>query len=427
MKKDLSSTLRMGRYLLLICCISVFSARSAPAQSFDLLLKGGHVIDPANGIDARMDVAIDDGKIALVTEDIPASEAEQLVDAAGFYITPGLIDLHSHHYYGTQPHSDYSNGFWALPPDGFTFRAGVTTAVDGGGAGWRDFRHFKEQVIDRSDTRILAFLNLLGRGMKNRDVLSQNMNDMDPKMTALVARQYDEIVGIKIAHYRGDTWEPFHRAVQAGEEAGIPVMVDFSGAESPLSLEGLLLDVLRPGDIYTHIYSMVDGSVIDESGTLREGMLQAQQQGTILDVGHGAGSFHYPVAVPATEQGLWPNTISTDLHASSMNGGAKDMANTMSKMLNLGMSLQEVIEASTWTPAQVIQREELGHLSEGAVADVAVFNLLEGDFGYLDVRENLMPGRHKLQAELTIRAGEVVWDLNGMAGNLWREDLSVVD
>ncbi|MEX2657137.1 MAG: amidohydrolase/deacetylase family metallohydrolase [Balneolales bacterium] len=403
--------------LSLFLSFSLMPVEAVQAQSYDMLLKGGHVIDPGNGIDAPMDVAIADGKIAQVAEDIPASGAGQVVDAAGYYITPGLLDIHSHHYYGTEPNSDYSNGFWSVPPDGFTFRAGVTTVVDAGGAGWRNFRHFKEQVIDRSDTRVLAFLNIVGHGMKDRDVIEQNMNDMDPKMTMLVARRYDEIVGIKIAHYRGHIREPFRRAVQAGEQAGIPVMVDFAGVESPLSLEELLLEICRPGDIYTHTYSMVDGSVINENGTLREGMLQAQQQGTIFDVGHGGGSFYYSVAVPATEQGLWPNTISTDLHTNSMNDGMKDMANMASKMLNLGMSLQEVIEASTWTPARVIQREELGHLSEGAEADIAVFSLREGDFGFLDVRNKVLKGTRKLEAELTLRAGEVVWDLNGLAGD----------
>lgn len=418
----------MGRTLLLICILALLGhGKAVQAQDYDLLLKGGHVIDPKNGIDEPMDVAVKDGRIARVAADIPAAHAERVADVSGLYVTPGLIDIHSHNFYGTDPNAYLSDGFSALPPDGFTFRAGVTTVVDVGGAGWRNFTQFKEQVIDRSKTRVLSFLNIVGSGMKGVVPIEQNVADMDAKMTALVARRHPEVVGVKIAHYHGHEWEPYHRAVEAGDKAGIPVMVDFGGAEPALPLATLLLEVLRPGDIYTHAYgggSTGHGdreSVLDGSGKLRDGMLEAQQRGIIFDVGHGGGSFFYPVAVPAFQQGLKPNTISTDFHTGSMNGGMKDMLNVASKMLNMDMSLQEVIAASTWKPAQVIQREELGHLSEGAEADIAVLELLEGEFGFLDSRRLLKPGTQKLETELTVRAGEVVWDLNGLAAPLWDE------
>ncbi len=291
-----------------------------------------------------------------------------------------------------------------------------------GGAGWRNFQQFKDQVIDRSQTRVLAFINIAADGMSG--VAEQNLADMDPRMTSIVANQHPEIVGVKIAHYNGRDWEPYHRTVEAAERANVPVMVDFGGAIPALSIDSLLNDVLRPGDIYTHVYGggvEVRQAVIDDDGNLRDGMLEAQENGLIFDVGHGGGSFFYSVAVPAIEQGLWPNTISTDIHIGSMNGGMKNMANLMSKFMNLGMSLQEVIEASTWKPAQVIQREELGHLSEGAVADIAIFSLHEGDFGYIDSRGFSLPGSEKLQPELTIRAGNVVWDLNGLAATPFEE------
>lgn len=409
--------------ILLSGCLLFVLPIPIQAQLYDLLLKDGHMIDPKNGIDAPMDIAIAERKIARVAVDIPESGAGQVVDVSGLYITPGLIDIHSHNYYGTEPHSAYSNGFNALPPDGFTFRAGVTTVVDVGGSGWRNFRHFKEQVIERSQTRVLAFLNIVGRGMKG-GVIEQNLNDMDPKMTALVANRNEEIVGVKIAHYSGHEWEPYHQAVKAAELAGIPVMVDFGGANPPLPLKTLLLEVLRPGDIYTHAFSQPGSSrqaIVDGNGNPRPGMLEAQKRGIIFDVGHGQASFAYSVAVPAFEQGLWPNTISTDIHRNSMNAGMKDMSNLMSKLLNLGMTLQEVIEASTWTPAQAIQREDLGHLSKGAVADIAVFNLRKGDFGFLDAHGYLKTGNQKLEAELTVRAGDIVWDLNGLAASVWSE------
>jgi dihydroorotase len=413
---------------LLIAVLTGFHAGDIQAQSYDLLIKGGHVIDAKNNIDEPMDVAVLDGKIAEVAQDISASEAARVVDATGMYVTPGLIDIHGHHFHGTVPNAYLSNSFTALPPDGFTFRAGVTTAVDVGGPGWTDFRLFKEQVIDRSRTRVLAFINIVGVGMKGVVPYEQNLNDMDPKMTALVANQFsDYIVGVKVAHYSGHEWEPYKRTVEAAEQAGIPIMVDFGGAEPPLPLEELFFDVLRPGDIYTHAYGGgMTGhggrqSVTDENGVLRPRMLEAQEHGIIFDVGHGGGSFFYEIAIPATEQGLWPNTISTDLHTGSMNDGMKDMLNVVSNMMALGMPIQDAIRASTWAPAQVIQREELGNLDVGTEADIAVFSLREGEFGFLDSRGYVIDGDEKLETELTVRAGRVVYDLNGIAAPRWGE------
>lgn len=398
------------------------------AQQYDILLKGGHVIDPKNDVDGPLDIAIRDGLISQVASNIPSSSAESVVDVRGMYVTPGFIDIHSHHFHGTNPHTGIMDGFSSLPVDGFTLRAGVTTVVDPGSPGWRNFREYKERVIDRSRTRVLAMLNIVGHGMRPAIPYQQNYNDMNPKMTAMVANQYPEIVGVKIGHYRSGNWEPYRWAVEAGNLADIPVMVDFGGAEVALSLDTLFFEVLRPGDIYTHAFgggmtSHGDRQAIVhlEDGTLRSRMFEAQERGIIFDIGFGGGSFFYEVAVPATEQNFWPNTISTDLHTGSMNGGMKNMANAVSTVMNLGMPLQEAIKASTWKPAQVIQREDLGHLSVGAEADIAVFRLLEGDFGFQDSRRNVIPGNEKLEVELTLRAGRVVWDLNGITSSRWSE------
>jgi len=410
--------------LVLIFVIVSFAVSLATAQQYDILLKGGHLIDPRNDIDEQMHIAVSEGKIERVNKNISTSSAQTVIDISGLYVTPGLIDMHVHVFHGTIPDAYLSNSFTSVKPDGFTFRSGVTTVVDVGDAGWKNFDIFKQQVIDRSKTRVLAFLNIIGSGMKG-GVIEQNMNDMDPKMTALVAKQHPEIVGIKIAHYNGHDWEPYHRTVKAGEMADIPIMVDFGSAEPPLSLKTLFHEKLRPGDIYTHMYgggTPGRQAVIDENNKLRDGMLEARERGIIFDIGHGGGSFFYKVAMPAFEQGLKPNTISTDLHTGSMNDGMKNMLNVMSKLMDMGMSLDETIMASTWKPAQVIQREDLGHLSVGAVADIAVLNLREGDFGFQDARENLNPGNKKLEAELTLRAGDIVWDLNGLAAPLWNED-----
>lgn len=415
----------MNRSVALIVGMLLGIAGQSPAQEYELLIKGGHVIDPRNQIDGPMDVAVSDGAVALVAADIPATSASRVVDASGMYVTPGFLDIHSHNYHGVDPNAAYSDGFNSLPPDGFTFRSGVTTVVDVGGSGWRNFRHFKEQVIDRSQTRVLAFLNIVGRGMKGGAV-EQNLEDMDPGQTARVARLHPEtIVGVKLAHYSGHRWDQVDRLIEAGTLADIPVMVDFGSADPPLSLRTLLMEKFRPGDIYTHMYASINGreAVVDERNAhrLRPGTLEAQQRGVIFDVGHGGSSFAYSIAVPALEQGLKPNTISTDMHTGSMNAGMKDMSNVMSKLLNLGLTLREVVTAATWKPAQVIRREDLGHLSKGAGADITLFTVRQGDFGFMERANGVKRmGTQKLEVELTLREGTVRWDLNGISAPLFR-------
>ena len=394
-----------------------YSSSNSNAQEIDLLLAGGNVIDPKNEINEVLDVAIKDGKIVQIGKNIKADNAKVTIDAKGLYVSPGIIDIHAHVFHGTVPNAYLSNSFSSLPPDGFTFRVGVTTIVDAGGAGWRNFRTFKDQTIDRSKTRVLGFLNIVGSGMSG-GAYEQNMDDMNSKLTAMVAKQFkNDIVGIKLAHYSGPEWFPTEQAVEAGRLADVPVMVDFGGHEPELSLESLFMEKLRPGDIFTHCYGHVNGRIpiVNDDGKLEGFALKAQQRGIVFDVGHGGGSFRYDQAVPAIAQGLKPNSISTDLHTGSMNGGMKDMLNVMSKFLNLGLTLEEVIEASTWSPAQIIQREELGSLSEGGIADLAVFSIEEGAYGFVDVTKKRMSGDQKLVCELTIKDGKVVWDLNGIS------------
>jgi dihydroorotase len=391
-------------------------------QEIDLLLKGGHVIDPKNQIDSKMDVAIVNGKIAQVAPDIPVKNAKMIADVTGLIVTPGLIDMHVHVFQGTEPDAYIADGLTSLPPDGFTFRAGVTTVVDAGSSGWRNFRQFKKQTIDRSQTRVLALLNIVGNGMVGR-FEEQDVTDMNPVQTAhMIKRLFpDIIVGIKAAHYWGD-FTQVDRAVEAGNLANVPVMVDFGERNPPLSIEELFMKRLRPGDMFTHTYSYGPANretVVDENGKVKPFVLEAQKRGIIFDVGHGGGAFSWRQAVPAMKQGFRPNVISTDLHADSMNGGMKDLSNVMSKFLNMGMSIQDVVLRTTWNPANVINRKELGNLSVGADADVAVFNIRKGDFGFIDVRKTKLKGTQKLETELTVRAGKVVWDLNGISTPVW--------
>jgi len=409
--------------LILLFFVSIASAQMAQAQMIDILLKGGHVIDSKNKIDSQMDVAIVDGKIFQVAPDIPVINVKNVVDVSGMYVTPGLIDMHVHAFHGTDPGSYIADGWDALPPDGFTFRAGVTTVVDAGSSGWRNFRVFKEQTIDRSQTRVLAFLNIVGVGMSGR-FEEQDVTDMNPLMTSYMIHRLfpDILVGVKSAHYWGGDFTQVDRAVEAGNLANVPVMVDLGEHHPPLSIEELFMKHLRPGDIWTHTYANApkDREVpVDENGKVKPFIFEAQKRGIIFDVGHGGGAFHWSQAIPSIQQGFIADVISSDLHIGSMNSGMKDMANLLSKFLNMGLSIQDVILRATWKPAIVIKRPDLGNLSAGGVADVAVFSLRKGDFGFLDVGGKKMKGTQRLEAELTIRAGKIVWNLNGIGAPIW--------
>ena len=400
-------------------CLLLFGSLAAAQPRYELLLKGGRVIDPKNNLNGTMDVAIAAGKIARVATGIPAAEAQKVIDVGGLIVTPGLVDIHVHVYAGTGMKGAYS-GDNSVYPDGFTFRSGVTTVVDAGSSGWRNFGDFKDHVIDRSKTRVLALLNIVGRGMGG-GAIEQNPQDMDAEATAKTARQYPEIVvGVKTAHYAGPEWIAIDRTLSAGKLADLPVMVDFGPAWPERTLKQLVLERLRPGDISTHMYGGPQ-PIVDEDGKLFPYCFEARKRGVKFDVGHGGGSFWWNEAIPAIRQGWVPDTISTDLHISSMNAGMKDMTTTMSKILNLDVPLFDVVKMSTMNGAVSIKRPGLGHLSVGAGADVAVLRLDQGQFGYLDVRSALFVGKQKLVCEMTLRDGKIVWDLNGRSGEDWEK------
>lgn len=411
----------MKRSFFLFLSLVLFAVLSAQTTQvkYDLLIKGGKLIDPKNNINAETDVAIKDGKIASVGKDIPAREAKQVINAKGLLVTPGLIDIHGHVFHGTQPDHYLSDGFSALPPDGFTFRAGVTTIVDCGSAGWKNFSTFKKNVIDQSKTRVLSFLNIVGEGMRGGNY-EQDINDMNSQLAANTAMQNKEwVVGFKLAHFNGFNWTPTERVVEAGKLANMPVIIDFGGSKPNLSIEELFMNKLRPGDIYTHAYAELGGAretIVDEkTSMLKPFVMKAQQRGIIFDVGYGGASFNFTQAIPALKQGLYPNTISTDLHTGSMNTSMKSQLDVMSKFMLMGMPLYDVIKASTWTPAQVIKRESLGHLSVGAEADITLLNIRKGDFGFFDKTGYKVMGKEKFECEMTIRAGAIVYDINGLA------------
>jgi len=399
-----------------VAAVFVCAGCLAAQPAYDLLLKGGHVIDPKNKINGLMDVAIARGRIAQVGPGISAAQAKNVVDVSGLYVTPGLIDIHVHVYTNTGQHG--LTGDSSVYPDAFSFRSCVTTMVDAGSAGWRNFPDFKEKIIDRSRTRVLAFLNISGGGMGPTG--EQDKTDLDPLSAALMARQNSKvIVGYKTAHYGGPEWISVENAIKAGELTNQPMMVDFGANRPERTIEELLTKKLRPGDIYTHVYSGLRNELLP-AGRINPALIEGQKRGVVMDIGHGGGSFRWSVAVQAYKENLLPDVVSTDLHTGSMNAGMKDMLNVASKILNLGSSLEETIRLSTWKPANVIKRPDLGHLSVGAEADVAVIRLESGQFGFIDSYGSRLDGTKRLSPEMTIRHGQVVWDLNGRSVPDWK-------
>jgi dihydroorotase len=413
MKRVLSAAAALG---LLLTAASAQAPANLPA--YDLLLKGGHVLDARNAVDGVMDVAIKDGKIARVARGLNARDAIKTIDVAGLYVTPGLIDLHVHVYAGTGERGSYA-GDLSVYPDGFTFKSGVTTVVDAGSSGWRTFEDFKDRIIDRSKTRVLAMLNIVGQGMRGGR-FEQVTEDMDGAATAVVAQKFPNVVvGIKTAHYNGNDWIAVDQAVIAAGRANLPVMVDFGGDRPARPLRELLTTKLRPGDIYTHMYSGLRQEQDPVTLGPQSGLIEGRKRGIYFDAGTGGGSFKWALAVPFTKAGFKPDSLSTDLHVDSMNSSTKSLAEVGSKMMALGLTLKEVVAQMTNAPARQIKRTDLGSLTVGSVADVAVFRLQTGKFGFLDMVNTRLDGTRRLQTELTLKDGKIVYDLNGLQALRW--------
>ena len=383
-----------------------------------MLLRGGQVIDPRNAINAPRDVAIAAGRVAAVAPAISSADAAKTIDVAGLYVVPGLVDIHTHVYAGTGEKNSYA-GDNSVYPDGVTLRACVTTIADAGSSGWRNFEDFKQRIVDRSRTRVLVFLNIVGHGMRG-GAFEQDLGDMAAQPTAEMARRHRGlIVGVKTAHYSGPEWTPVERAVEAGTSADVPVMVDFGARRAERPLAELLTRKLRPGDIYTHVFSGLRGEQ-DASGHVNAALWEGRKRGVLFDVGHGAGSFAWKIAAPALEERFLPDSISTDLHAASLAGGMKDMLNVMSKFLALGMPLDGVVQRATWNAGRALKQDGIGHLSVGATADVAVVRAERGEYGFVDSFGTRLKAAQRLACELTLRDGKVVYDLNGIAQPDWR-------
>jgi dihydroorotase len=403
--------------MLKLATLLLLASAAFAQPNYDLLLKGGHVIDAKNRIDGVRDVAVTGGKIAMVAEKIDSASARRVVNVAGLYVTPGLIDIHVHLYHRTNPPPGAMDE--SVNPDAFSFRSGVTTMVDAGSSGWKDFADFRDHTIKRARTRVLAFLNIVASGMHTGR--ENDPAEMDAEGAARIAKENaDLIVGFKSAHYAGPGWAAVDGAVKAGNETGLPVMVDFGQITKDRNIDTLFLDKLRPGDIYTHCFSGHREELL-ENGKLNPAMVEGRKRKIIFDIGFGQASFYWYVAVPAYHAGFHPDSISTDLHTNSMNGGMKNYNNVMTAILALGSPIADVIRMSTWAPAQEIHRPQLGNLDVGAEADIAVLRVEKGAFGILDSAQARLAGTQRIVTEMTLRKGNVAYDLNGLAGEDWQK------
>ena len=385
------------------------------AVKYDLVLKGGTVIDPVQGLHGKMDVALKDGKIAAIEDRLDA-DGDRIVDVAGRLVVAGLIDLHTHIYWGGNSLS--------INPESVLKRSGVTTWVDAGSAGAGNFSGFYDFVIQKSRVRIIPFLNIAFAGifgfMPNRSqdapvtVVGEicDIRLAHPEAAVDTAAQYaDVIAGIKIrSGVEGSCGfpgiEPVLKAKKAAEKVGKPLMVHIG---EPPPTAGDLLSVMDEGDILTHCFRDISNCLLDNQGKVLPELSAARQCGVVLDLGHGAGSFSFETARKMLEHGIEPDVISSDLHTFSINGPAYDLPTTMSKMLNLGMSLEKILQAVTYHPAKAIGCEkELGSLEVGTTGDISVLDLESGEFLFQDCCGNELTGGKRLVPVITIKDGELL-------------------
>jgi dihydroorotase len=379
------------------------TGKDKPELLFDLVVKGGRVVDPSQDLEGARDVGIRNGHIAAVAADLAHARARHVIDAGGCLVMPGIVDLHAHVY-------PYGSAI-GLPADELVPLSCTTTAVSAGDAGANNFAGFRRLAIAQSRTRLFAFVHIANHGLSGFPVPEMvNIDHADVEVAArAVVENRDVAIGIKVRQTRNIVGahglEPLRRAIAAAELAagGARVMCHIGDVPSTLAE---LLDLMRPGDIVTHAYSGAGNNIVKD-GRVLDAARAAQARGVIIDVGHGAGSFDYTVIEAALAQGLPPTTISSDIHAfSSSAPGRPFMPWVMSKFLNLGFSLSEVVAMSTVVPARIIDRvDKLGTLQEGAPADVAILRLVEEEVRFVDTRGNTRQGSRYLAPVQTIRAG----------------------
>jgi dihydroorotase len=373
-------------------------------MSYDLILRGGRVVDPSQKLDAVTDVAFADGKVARIGAGLQADAKTEVRDVAARIVTPGLIDLHTHVYWGGTS--------LGIDAEDFCRRSGVTTAVDTGSAGAGNFAGFRKHVIERSDVRILAYLHVSFAGIfafSPRVMVgeSEELRLMAPLDAVEVANaNRDIIVGIKVrvgARASGRSGAvPLDIALEVADEVGMPVMAHID--EPPPSYEEVIAR-LRPGDVLTHAFRPFPNSPTTAQGTVKRAVTEARQRGVLFDIGHGKGSFAFKTARAMLANGFWPDTISSDVHALCINGPAFDQVTTMSKFLCLGMPLADVVAASTVNAAFALKRPELGSLKPGSVGDATILSIDDGRFDYVDVVGERLMGERKIACQGVVIAG----------------------
>ncbi len=385
----------------------MLAAQTGGAPIYDLLVRGGHVIDPSQGLSAETSVAVRQGKIARIAANIPESEARQVLDARKMIVTPGLVDVHVHVYDGVAP--------LGIPADPNCIAKGATTVVDAGSAGAHTFPGFKQYVVRMVETRVYALLNIsvvgqstLSDGNPFGELL--DLRYANPKLAIRTIEQNrDVILGVKVRLSKSIAGENDLRALGLAKEAanavGLPLMVHIGGTYSPLPK---ILAMLKPGDLVTHSFHGREGGILDERDRILLEVRRAVESGILLDVGHGAGSFAFRTAEKAFSQNVRPGTISSDVHQGNVNGPVYDLATTLSKFLHLGMSIEEVIRRATANPAKALSFPSgTGSLKEGSVADIAVFELREAPWEMVDSMGEKRPGKWRLKPMATVKAGRV--------------------
>ena len=373
---------------------------------YDLILKGGTLVDPAQKLHTVQDVVFADGKVAAVGADLPAHQARQTIDVAGNVVAPGLIDLHVHVYWGVS--------HFGVEPDPTCIARGVTTVVDAGSAGADTFPGFRKFIIDVSDTRILAQLNISSQGMLTQEIGEFEIPeyaDVD-KACRMIEQHRDLILGVKVRLTRNSIVSersgmlPLHRAREAADAAGLPIMVHPQDAWCD-SLDDVLA-VMKQGDILTHCFHGMKCGILDEAGQVRPAVHEAVERGVLFDVGHGAGSFSWEVAETALNAGLAPHTISSDLHVYNLHGPVYDLINVASKFLHLGMDLDTTLAKVTAVPAQVIgMPDEIGTLAVGAWGDAVVLDVRQGQFQLADSGGEIRTGQQRLEPLIVVKGGRI--------------------
>ncbi len=371
-------------------------------ERYDTLIIGGHVIDPGTGRFGRYDIGIRAGTIARVAPSLAHCQADQVIDARGQLVTPGLVDLHTHVYWGAT--------YWGIEADPIAARTGVTTWLDVGSAGAYTFPGLRRYVIEPSRVRIYALLNLSSIGLVAPTWEFANLDYCDVELAARVVEAHrDLVLGIKARidanTTRGVGLRPLELARELADGLGLPLMVHI--ANGPPSIDEVA-SLLRPGDILTHCFTGGTMRILTPDGRVHPTVRALHEQGLVLDVGHGAGSFSFAVAEAFLAEGILPDTISSDIHQLAVQGPMFDLPTTLSKFLALGLSLPEVIERATLRPARIIGRPELGSLAEGTPADIALFELVEGDFVFYDVQMESRRGTQLLVNTLTMVGGRVL-------------------